>query len=343
MFKYLQYLYYYPLKLYVTITCYLYFKKLRVTGLQNIPTKGPLIYAINHQNALLDALVIHAAARRNPYFLTRGDLFNNKLLDDFLRSIKMLPIYRIRDGFDSIKMNEAIFEATKNILTAGGVVGIFPEGSHNLQYRMRPLKKGVTRIAFLSEEAADFKLNLKIIPIGIQYESHFFSNGRTLVNIGKPIRVADFKEEYVKSQSRGIDLLLGKIYDSIKSLILHFENIEEYDRNLEIFAQKRIYKRSLKKQLAADQALVESIENGVDYKEEPDRKNNISAALNSAWLFLWRIVSFIPRLCIDLLVNKTVKDPHFFGTMRFAYTIFLYPVLFFVIYLLIRYLLLVTY
>jgi 1-acyl-sn-glycerol-3-phosphate acyltransferase len=339
MFKYLKYIYYYPLKLYIVSANYLYFRKLRVTGLKNIPLKGPLIYAINHQNALLDPLVIHAATWRNPYFLTRGDVFKNKLVDDFLRSIKMLPIYRFRDGFDSIKMNETIFDAAKDILNNGGVVGIFPEGSHSLQYRMRPLKKGVTRIAFLAEKSADFQLNLKIIPIGIQYESHFFSKGRTLVNIGKPIKVADFREEYLANENRGIELLLGRIYDSIKALILHFSDEEAYERNLEIFRQKRIYKRSLVKQLEADQALVDSIEKGIDYTEKSDSKNIIGMILNGTWLLLWRTVSFIPKQCIELLIKKTVKDPHFFGTMRFTYTIFLYPLIFFIMFLLIRFLL----
>jgi hypothetical protein len=236
-------------------------------------------------------------------------------------------------------MNETIFDAAKDILNNGGVVGIFPEGSHSLKYHMRPLKKGVTRIAFLAEKSADFQLNLKIIPIGIQYESHFFSKGRTLVNIGKPIKVADFREEYLANENRGIELLLGRIYDSIKALILHFSDEEAYERNLEIFRQKRIYKRSLVKQLEADQALVDSIEKGIDYTEKSDSKNIIGMILNGTWLLLWRTVSFIPKQCIELLIKKTVKDPHFFGTMRFTYTIFLYPLIFFIMFLLIRFLL----
>jgi 1-acyl-sn-glycerol-3-phosphate acyltransferase len=338
MFKYLKYLYYYPLKLYIVSANYLYFRKLRVSGLKNIPLKGPLIYAINHQNALLDPLVIHAATWRDPYFLTRGDVFKNSLVDDFLRSIKMLPIYRFRDGYDSIKMNETIFEAAREILNSGGVVGIFPEGSHSLLYRMRPLKKGVTRIAFLAEAAADFKLNLKIVPIGIHYESHFYSSGRTLVNIGKPIRVADFEAEYMQDHNQGIDQLLGRIYDSMKTLVLHFESKEAYDKNLEVFQQKRIFKRNLKKQLEADQALVNAIENGSDFQEKSDRNNIVTTIVSGIWRFVWSIISFIPRQVTEMLIRRTVKDQHFYGTMRFLYTIFLYPVIFLIMYLLIRFL-----
>ncbi|MCK5367400.1 MAG: 1-acyl-sn-glycerol-3-phosphate acyltransferase, partial [Cyclobacteriaceae bacterium] len=234
-------LYYYPLKLYVVISCFLYFRKLRVTGLKNIPAKGPLIYAINHQNALLDPLVVHSVSWRNPYFLTRADIFNNKFVDQFLRGIKMLPIYRIRDGFDSIKMNEAVFESAKEILTKGGVVGIFPEGSHSLLYKMRPLKKGVARIAFMTEEAADFKLNVQIIPIGIHYESHSSTKGRTLVTYGKPINVADYKQTYQQDQNKAFNELLTEISDRVKLLILNIES-KDYDRVYEAYKNKRVFK-----------------------------------------------------------------------------------------------------
>ena len=331
-------LYYYPLKFYVFVASYLYFRKLRVIGRENIPLKGPLIYAINHQNALLDALLLSVISWRNPHFLTRADVFDNKYVDTFLRGLKMLPIYRIRDGYDSIKMNQAIFDTTKDILLRGGVVGIFPEGSHNLQYRVRPLKKGVARIAFLAEEAAEFDLNLKIVPIGIQYESHFFSKGRTLISFGKPIRVADFKYEFIKNQNDGIEKLITAIRSGIKTLILHFDKAEDYDQTRKVYEQKRIYKRNLKEQLDADQALVDSIENGSDFHEKSDRKNILLFALENIWLLLWRVVSFVPKTIVDLIIKKTTRDPHFFATMRFAYSIFLYPIILLVLYYVVKYL-----
>ena len=329
-------LYYYPLKLYVVISCFLYFRKLRVTGLKNIPAKGPLIYAINHQNALLDPLVVHSVSWRNPYFLTRADIFNNKFVDKFLRGIKMLPIYRIRDGFDSIKMNEAVFESAKEILTKGGVVGIFPEGSHSLLYKVRPLKKGIARIAFMTEEAADFKLNVQIIPIGIHYESHSSTKGRTLVTYGKPINVADYKQTYQQDQNKAFNELLTEISDRVKLLILNIES-KDYDRVYEAYKNKRVFKINLKKQLKADQTLVDSIEHGGKFEETSDKKNLLLQALENAIRMLWNITHFIPKSIIDLIVKKKVKDPHFYGTMQLAYSMILYPIFFLILYFLIRF------
>ena len=329
-------LYYYPLKLYVVISCFLYFRKLRVTGLKNIPAKGPLIYAINHQNALLDPLVVHSVSWRNPYFLTRADIFNNKFVDQFLRGIKMLPIYRIRDGFDSIKMNEAVFESAKEILTKGGVVGIFPEGSHSLLYKMRPLKKGIARIAFMTEDAADFKLNVQIVPIGIHYESHSSTKGRTLVTYGKPINVADYKQTYQQDQNKAFNELLTEISDRVKLLILNIES-KDYDRVYEAYKNKRVFKINLKKQLKADQTLVDSIEHGGKFEETSDKKNLLLQALENAIRMLWNITHFIPKSIIDLIVKKKVKDPHFYGTMQLAYSMILYPIFFLILYFLIKF------
>ena len=313
------------------IASYLYFRKLRVVGRENVPIKGPLIFAINHQNALLDALLLSVLSVRNPHFLTRGDIFKKKFVDKLLRGVKMLPIYRIRDGFDSVKMNAPIFEATKKILKKGGVVGIFPEGSHSLLYKIRPLKKGIARIAFMSEAASDFDLNLQIIPIGIQYESHFFTWGRTIVSFGKPIRVSDYKEIYINDQNKAHEKLLESISHELKSLVLHVEDKADYDQVLKVFHEKRVFN-----QLRADQALVDAIVNGSDFVERPDKKNVLIGFVRKGWDYLWKVVGFIPEYIVDRLVMKTTKDPHFYGTMRFAYSIFLYPIFYLIVYFVIK-------
>lgn len=330
-------LYYYPLKLYVVLNCHLYFRKLRVVGLGNIPVKGPVIYAINHQNSLLDAFVCHSVSWRNPYFLTRADVFNNKFVDKFLRGVKMLPIYRIRDGRDSMQKNDQIFESTKEILTEGGVVGIFPEGSHSLNYKLRPLKKGIARIAFMSDAAADFKLNVQIIPIGIHYESYFSTKGRTLVTVGKPISVTDYKESYLKDENKAFTELLTELSIRMKSLIVNIES-EDYDKVYNTYHKKRVYKTSLKKQLKADQALVHSIEHGERYDETSDKQNIILRLPAKLWYMLRLAVGYIPKTIVNFMVEKMVKDKHFIATMAYAYGMVVYPVFYILVYYLVKFL-----
>ncbi len=328
-------LYYYPLKLYVLIASYLYFRKLRIVGRNNIPSKGPLIFAINHQNALLDALLLSVLTRRDPHFLTRADVFKNPFIDKFLRGLKMLPIYRIRDGYDSIKRNDVTFAAANKILQNGGVIGIFPEGSHSLKYKVRPLKKGVARIAFIAEENAGFNLNTKIIPIGIQYESHFLPEGRTLITFGKAIQVSDFRKVYEEEKNKGIEALISELHASMQSLVLNIDS-KNYDAILEKFQSQRVFKNNLVEQLRADQKLVNALESGQVFDEKDSKGNILSQSINRTWRFLWSILAFIPRVLMNQLVAKTTKDPHFYGTMRFGYSIFAYPIFFIILYFLIR-------
>ena len=206
-------LFYYPLKLLVTITSLFYFKKIRAVGLENIPAKGPVIYAITHQNSLLDAYLANGFSWRSPYFLVKADIFKRKIIDKLMRSIKTLPVYRIRDGYDSIKKNDQIFDTTKEILTKGGVIAIFPEGSHSMTHRLRPLKKGIARMAFRAEAAADFNLNIQILPIGITYDSYLKSSSRTLVNVGRPISMADYKQSFLEDQNNSFRLMLSDLSD----------------------------------------------------------------------------------------------------------------------------------
>lgn len=328
-------LYYYPLKLYIFIASFFYFRKLRVTGRENIPWKGPVIFAINHQNALLDALLLSVISIRNPHFMTRADVFKNGIADKFLRGSKMLPIYRSRDGFDSIKKNEATFEEANKILQNGGVVGIFPEGSHSLTHKIRPLKKGVARIAFMAEESAGFTLNSRVIPIGIQYESYFYPEGRTLISFGEAIAVSDFEKNFREDKNKGIDQLISKITDDLKALIVNIEN-PDYDGVLQSYKKQRVFRSNLVEQLKADQQLIKALEEDAPFKLTNQKRSFLHVALISVWNGLWKVLAFIPRMLVDKLVIKTTKDPHFYGTMRFGYSIFIYPFFYLIMYFLIR-------
>ncbi|MCK5169159.1 MAG: 1-acyl-sn-glycerol-3-phosphate acyltransferase, partial [Bacteroidales bacterium] len=73
-------------KIFFRITSYNY---------EKVPTDEILIYAINHQNALMDALAILATSDTEPVFLARADIFKKRTVAKILTFLKILPIYRI--------------------------------------------------------------------------------------------------------------------------------------------------------------------------------------------------------------------------------------------------------
>jgi len=326
--------FYYPLKIFVFILGNLYFRQIKITGHKNLPAKGPVILAINHQNALLDALLISALFRRNTFFITRGDIFRSPVINKILRGLKMLPVYRLRDGYFGIKRNDETFETSRKKLLEGRVIGIFPEGSHSLLYRIRPLKKGVARLAFITEDAANFSSGLMVVPVGIQYESHFGPDGRVLISIGEPIKTADFKDAYSSNQNHANEQFLHVLSEKMKTLVIDIQG--DYNEIYKQFSEKRIFRNDLTDQLWADKALVQAIENNTPFTLVSEKVPLYKKAISTIWRPIWVLISFIPKFLVDMLVRKYTKDPHYFGTMRFIYSIFLYPIFFLILVLGIR-------
>jgi 1-acyl-sn-glycerol-3-phosphate acyltransferase len=324
-------LYYYPLKLLVTITSLLYFKKIRVLGLKNIPVRGPVVYAITHQNSLLDAYLSNGFSWRSPYYMVRADIYKHKFLDKVMRAIRTLPIYRIRDGYDSVKKNDEIFDTTKGILSKGGVIAIFPEGSHSLTHQLRPLKKGIARIAFMADAAEDFNLNVQIVPIGINYESYFKSNGRTLVSVGKPIRITDYKQIFLEDQNKAFRSMLSELSVRMKALIVHIDSAN-YDSVFQDYQKQRVYKKSLSKQLKSDQELVQCLEDGEKFEDTADKIPALIQFFRSTFYMLRMVLSYIPKSLVQFMVKKMVKDKNFIATMSFTYSMLIYPLFYAVVY-----------
>lgn len=331
IYSFLTSLYYYPGKLIVFITNLLYFRKIRVVGLKNIPKKGPVIYAITHQNSLLDAYLSNGFSWRSPYYMVRADMFSNKIVGKIMRSIKTLPVYRIRDGYNSVKNNDDTFERTKEILIKGGVVAIFPEGSHSLTHKVRPLKKGIARIAFMAEAAENFNLDIKIVPFGINYEDYFSSSSRTLVNIGKPLSIGQYKKDFLEDENLAYRNMTTDLRNRMKSLIVHISSTD-YDGVYEEYKKQRVYKLNLMEQLKSDQQLIHCIENDEKFEDTADKRNIIIHFIRE---FLYRIrliISFIPKKIVEVLAKKMVKDKHFVATMKFTFTYILYPIFFVIVF-----------
>ena len=115
-----------------------YFKNHQYDGKKSIPLNTGILYAVNHQNAFLDPIVIAGKTKEPTYFLTRADIFKKPLVAKLLSMIYMLPIYRQRDGVDTIKMNQKTFDTCYDVLKQNGNIIIFPEGNHHYKKSLRP-------------------------------------------------------------------------------------------------------------------------------------------------------------------------------------------------------------
>ncbi len=215
------------LKSYVRLAFWLTHKNIVVTGRHYLPDGKPIIFAPNHQNALMDPLALACTNKYQSVWLARADLFKSKTAQSFLKYLKLLPVYRIRDGKENLSNNEYIFAQVIHLLENKQTVALFPEAAHSGKRKMLPHRKAIPRIALEAEEKNDFNLDLQIVPVGISYSHYWDFNRSIVVEYGEPIPVSGYKAEYSEHPQKAMMSLRDEIYDRLVPLT-HQINSEKY-------------------------------------------------------------------------------------------------------------------
>ena len=216
-------------KIFVYYTFWLSHKRIVVLGKENIPKNKPIIFTPNHQNALMDPLAVLLTNHTQPVWLARADIFKLKLTRPILRFLKIVPVYRIRDGKKSLQNNEETFDLSVRVLENKQALALFPEAAHTGKRQMISHKKAVPRIAFLAEEKSNFELGVQIVPVGIYYSHYWKFNRSVIVNYGKPISVAGYRETFLENEQLATLSLRDDIYHALEPLTLNIHSHEFYD------------------------------------------------------------------------------------------------------------------
>jgi 1-acyl-sn-glycerol-3-phosphate acyltransferase len=275
---------YFLLKQYTGFFHRIWYKNIVIKGKENIPKDKPYVFAPNHQNALMDAFAILMADKHRPVWLARADIFNKKTTA-FLTFLKILPVYRVRDGIDSLGRNEEVFDIAIQVLKKKVPLALFPEGTHNNKRQLLPIKKAVQRIVFLAEEKNDFNLDIQIVPCGLCYSNYTNFRHDLIVNFGKPIPVKDYIDTYKRNTQHAFNDLRDIIAERIKEIMLHIpgkENYDTYELGREIYRTRMLERLSLKRntfnKFRADQKTVTLLKKIED--EHPASMSNIEQESN---------------------------------------------------------------
>jgi len=209
-----------------------YYRNTNVIGEENIPKKGPIIYAANHQNALMDAMAIVTTQNHQTIFVARADIFKKPLIIKILHFMRILPIYRKRDGGNSHDNNQETFEIVDQILRKGRVHGIMPEGLFNPYKRLGTLQKGIFRVALKAQEAYGTEGGVQIVPIGLNWQNprEFFKD--VTIVYGKPIAAAEYFSLYQESPAKAYVKMQERLSEEMRKLMIdirsetHYETIE---------------------------------------------------------------------------------------------------------------------
>ncbi len=342
-----------------------YYRKIYISGRENIPDGGKLIFAANHQNALMDALAVIMTCKYQPVYLARADIFRNPLIARILLFLKIMPVYRIRDGVEAMGQNEYTFEKTTSVLATGGCIGIMPEGGHGEQKSLRSLKKGIFRIAFRAEETCNYQLGVKIVPVGLDYSNPSGIFGKLAVTYGKPLSVAGYLDLYSRHPQKGINAMKKDLAEAMGTLMINVKDERNYDKDkllidtgsavlskrledrfsgsFDSFYVSRVFCRAVYDYFNKYPERADELRTKSGRLDELLRKHGISlqslekSGNNAIFLSMLRNILCFPfliagfmlhsiTLIIIHLVLKKLKDPQFISSFKFVLGMVLIPV-----------------
>lgn len=203
-----------------------YFRRVEVDGLANVPRTSPVIFVLNHPNALVDPVFLLCLAPRRVSFLAKSPLFKTPVLGHFVRALEAIPVYRRQDEGEDVSRNRETFESARKLLASGGTIGICPEGVSHDEPGLRPIKTGAARIALGAVSTGEV-LDLKIVPAGLYYTSKTTFRSAVLLYFGKPISVTPGELEPDGNPTRtAVRQLSDRIELALREVMLDAEHEE---------------------------------------------------------------------------------------------------------------------
>lgn len=343
---------------------YIYYQKIEVINQDKVPKEGALVFTPNHQNALMDALAVLFSVKRTLVFLARADIFKKKFFAEILYFLRILPVFRPRDGHGEVKKNIETFKKTTEVLQKNLGLVIFPEGTHTDKQSLLPLKKGFVKIAFQTEEASNFQLGIQLMPMSITYNNYEQCQSVMSMSFGEPISLKPYIEAYKEHPAKAFNEIRDRMTESLKSIMIHIEDNVDYENNNFL---TRTFASSLfkgKDQITAGRSFVEKLnqlkeedaEKYIQLQTHTSRYLKLTKKLNhrqkqifrnyslgklllNLLKFLLLVVIIIPATLVQLInyiipgiPNRFIGDHQFYSTFRFVLGMISELILFFPLY-----------
>ena len=199
----------------------LYYPRIEVSGREHIPRSGPVLLAANHANSLIDPVIVGLTADRPVRFFAKAPLFETPVLGRLMRALGMLPAFRAQDDGALVRRNLESLNVGALALAQGAAVGIFPEGRSHDSLKMEQIRSGAARMAVAAVEQG--AKELKLVPIGINYQRKQLFRSAIWVRVGRPITVARFVAQH-GDERKAMRALTTEMEARIKRVLLHLSD-----------------------------------------------------------------------------------------------------------------------
>ena len=189
----------------------------RSTGLEHVPTTGPVLLAANHVSYPDFIFIEKAAIERGRYvrFMTRHDIWHQRALAGPMSGMKHIPVDR--------EAPAAAYLMARRLLLEGEAVCGFPEAGISYSYTVRALMRGLVSLARETQ--------VPVIPVAIWGSQRIYSVGRddhagkaprpdltrgrrVDITFGEPMAVAPDSD--LTARTRGLGVRLTELLEEIQ-------------------------------------------------------------------------------------------------------------------------------
>lgn len=206
----------------------LYFRQVILIDHRKVPDDRPVILAPNHQNSFFDAMMSAIFVPQRFTFLARADVFRHRWFRKVMYLVSCLPAYRTTDGFAKVRNNESTFQQCQQLLDDDESILIFPEGNQDFGYRLRPLKKGLARIAL--EYSNRTGENVPVVPVGLHFENYRAFDSRLVVAFGNTLPSLNFLQTFKENPSLGLKRFTDELAAELNDLVISNDDPEEKEK-----------------------------------------------------------------------------------------------------------------
>lgn len=324
-------------RLWANIAIRVFYGKIEVSGIKNIPKDGPLLIASNHPNGFLEPIIMACLFPRPLHFMVRGDVFRKKWLKPLLIKTNQIPIFRFKDGFAELRKNDSNLQEAYKALDKGAAIILFIEGGTINIKRLRPFQKGLSRMAASYLENNGNGKELQVLPVAINFISPFVLRSRVVLNIGEPCDAVEYFSDDTPKTSQ-FKKMTDDLYSKILPLAFHVSDDMRQDvlnttlhyveglftmPFFPIVSYKtktwKTFKSVSDKINEMDGIEFSEFKNGLktlgEIKAHEVKRKNTSTIINgiiSIFLlvpaFLGLLLNIIPGLCSQLLAKKVLDE-----------------------------------
>lgn len=342
-------------QLFIAVTFKIYFRRIIFIHPERLKAEGPLLVLSNHPNALMDPFMALYRVKKQCFLLANYTLFKNPILNSVLSTLWCIPIQRPKDVDGLPVKNDEAFKKCDEHILRGGSIYIAPEGTSYNERHIRDLKTGAARIAFSAEEKTNFKLDLRILPIGITYDAPLKFRSNVVVEIGELLTVDDWQTAHKTDSRKAIQDFTQHLENSLINVVVHCKDAEEdaflqkldtllqsenalntegaYHRSKELLTKINAWEKA---DFAGFQKFKSEVENYFetlnslkinDLNIKKNNSPNIFMLILSLPVFIFGFVNnIIPAWLSNALVGRVTSDKTYDTTVRYCAGLILFPI-----------------